>query len=132
MNQNPNSVASQAMNRNAGVLDGADQAAQKAYRAGKQMGMSDDVAHDFSKQTYDNYIQRWSSQPKVDAPAGQGPVNPLGGTEPGGGTSGTLPLGKGGTLPLGGSPCGTAPCPVSPGAKSVGGMTNLGNVLKGG
>lgn len=124
------------MNRNGGVLDGADQAAQKAYSAGKQMGMTDDGAHDFSKQTYDNYVQRYSSQPKVDAPAGQGAVNPIGGTEPGAGSGssgGTLPLGKGGTLPLEGSPpCGAVPCQLSPEAKSIGGLTNLGNVLKGG
>ena len=84
------------MNRNGGVLDGADQAAQKAYSAGKQMGMTDDGAHDFPKQTYDNYVQRYSSQPKVDAPAGQGAVNPIGGTEPGAGSgsSGGTATGK--------------------------------------
>ena len=50
------------------------------------------------------------------------PANPRGGTLP-----------SGGTLPLQGSaPCGGVPCGVSPQAKSIGGLTNLGNVLKGG
>lgn len=125
MNQNPNSDASKMMGRNGGVMDGADQAAQKAYSAGKQMGMNDDAAHDLSRQAYDNYVNRWGIKPGAELPPDQTGINQLGGTVPAGGKGGTLPLQNP-------SPCPIAPCGASPQAKSIGGFTNLGNVLKGG
>ena len=85
-------------------------------------------------------MQRWTPE-KILAPGvpgGQMPYGQIGrevvpGSQPANPLGGTVPSGGGRTLPLQGSaPCGGVPCGLSPQAKSIGGLTNLGNVLKGG
>jgi hypothetical protein len=111
-------------------IDQADSAAQRAYDSARRMGMNDEEAHNISRDA-------WSKQmePPVMVKGGEEGLDVYGKTGAEGSRGNTVPLPPPPQCPAPpcGGPTGTVGIgPPSPMSKSIGGMTNLGNVLKGG